>query len=101
MKLESALQKEHKEKLKALGYFVYKHPPHPTGIPDLHAFKDGKHFWFEEKRSKEDYEKTFKNKAIQALRRREMRDAGDTACVVWKWKHIKQALKGKIPKSRM
>jgi len=101
MKLESAIQTEIKDKLQKCGYYVYKHPPFPPGIPDLHAIKDGKHYWFEVKRSEADFKKDFKNKALQALRRKQLREAGDTACVVWEWEQVKDVLdEKKIPKSR-
>ena len=101
MKLESSLQTDFIDLLKSLGYFVYKHPPYPTGMPDIHAFKDGKHYWFEVKRSEADFKKNFENKALQKLRRKLLRKAGDVACVVWLAEHIHSALNGdKIPKSR-
>ena len=93
MKLESSIQTEILQWLKHHGFLVYKHPAYPTGMPDIHAIKDGRHYWFEVKRSKADFRKKFKNKAIQALRRRELQYAGDTAEVVWSLEMVKKIIK--------
>lgn len=100
-KLESSLQTDILTMLKNLGYYAYKHPPYPTGITDIHAFKHGKHYWFEVKRSEAEFKKKFKNKALQKLRRKHLRKAGDVACVVWSLQHVLNALNSdKTPKSR-
>lgn len=100
-KLESAIQTDIIKVLESLGYFVYKHPPYPTGMPDIHAIQYGKHYWFEVKRSKVDFKKKFKNKALQKLRRKLLRKAGDVACVVWTVDHVYRAIDGfKTPKLR-
>ena len=100
-KLESSIQSDILTLLRELGYYAYKHPPYPTGITDIHAFKNGKHYWFEVKRNKAEFRKKFKNKAIQKLRRKHIREAGDVACVVWSLEQVLNALSGtKIPKLR-
>jgi len=98
---ESYKQTRFQKRLQGMGYEVYKHPPTPIGTPDLHAFKKGRHYWFEVKRSEAEFKKDFINKNIQKKRRKKIRKAGDTVCVVWLWDHIEDALDGKkTPKFR-
>lgn len=89
LRLESSIQTEILNKLKKRdNSFSYKHPPQPSGIPDIHHIENGVSYWFEVKRSS-------KHKAtkLQLLRHKQLRKAGSVVFVVWSWKQVKEILK--------
>ena len=92
MRLESPLQTKIINNLKDLGFYAYKHPPSPTGFPDVHAFKDGKHYWFEVKRNEAAAKAKYKNKKLQKRRRKDLRKAGDIAEMVWNWEQVERII---------
>ncbi len=84
-RLESAIQSEIITKLKAQYKkgFVYKHPPSPTGIPDIHFILKGVSYWFEVKRTSKE-----EPSPIQKLRHKHLKKAGCIVGVVWDWKQV-------------
>ena len=94
MRLEASIQSDIIKKLKRKG-FVYKHPPSPVGIPDIHFIMDGVCYWFEVKRSSKE-EPT----PIQKLRHRQLRDAGCIVEVVWSWKQVKRIISRGVQRTK-
>jgi len=84
-RLESAIQSDIIKKLKARYKkgFVYKHPPSPTGIPDIHFILKGVSYWFEVKRTSKE-----EPSPIQKLRHKQLKKAGCIVGVVWDWKQV-------------
>ena len=77
-RLESKIQTDILKWLKARPKtFTYKHPPSPSGIPDIHHIESGVGFWFEVKRTHKD-----KARKLQKLRMKKLRKAGNITKVV-------------------
>ena len=88
-RLESAIQGDGIKLLKARPNTVtYKHPPSPTGIPDVHHCEAGVSIWFEFKRTKK-----HKPSKLQKRMHKKLRKAGHVVVVVWKLSQVKKALK--------
>ena len=89
MKLESSIEKDSIKWLKGRKKsFTFKHPPIPTGFPDIFHLEKGKLFLFEMKRSK-----NHKASPIQKYVHNKLRKAGAVVHVIWSLDQIKEILK--------
>ena len=92
MRLESSIDKEIIKKLKLRkNTYTFKHPPIPTGFPDIFHLESGRLFLFEDKRNKE-----HKATEIQKYQHKKLRKAGAIVNVVWSWKQVKKILKKEL-----
>lgn len=88
MKLESVIQSDIIKRLKKRKKsFTYKHPPVPTGIPDIFHLEKGVEFRFEVKRTEAD-----KPTPIQLYQHKKLRKAGAKVFVVWSWDQVNKIL---------
>ena len=92
MRLESSIESQILRELKKRPKtFSYKHPPIPTGFPDVEHKEAGRTFLFEVKRSK-----THKPTPIQKYTHKQLRKAGCKVWIVWSWKQVKKILKKEL-----
>ncbi len=88
-RLESAIQTDGIKWLQTRKNSVtYKHPPSPTGIPDVHHCEAGISIWFEFKRTKR-----HKPSKLQKRIHKRLRKAGHIVVVVWKLSQVKKAIR--------
>ena len=90
VKLESKIQTEIIQYLqgRTCKSVTYKHPPYPTGIPDIIHYEKGRVYNFEVKRTIND-----KARAMQKYRIKKLKRAGIVAVVVRSVNDVKKIMK--------
>lgn len=88
MKLESAIQAEIIAWLqKRPNSVTYKHPPNPSGMPDIAHFENGIPYFFEVKRTAKD-----KPRKLQLYRHDKLSKAGCIVNTVHSLKQVKKVI---------
>jgi hypothetical protein len=90
MQLESKIQADIIDYLKGRTRksLTYKHPPYPTGIPDVIHYEKGRVYLFEVKRTKND-----KARAMQKVRKKQLKRAIIVVHIVRSVGEVKKIMK--------
>lgn len=90
--LESAIEKKCIKNLKKReNSFTFKHPPIPTGFPDIFHLENGRLYLFEMKRDGK-----HEASVIQKWMHKQLRKAGAVVHVVWSWEQIEKIIKDSL-----